>query len=221
MSSTSFPTIDEKDIRAAQAGDERALVGIIRTLEPAVRRRCMAKLSSREEAEDVTQQILVKVALQLAGLRTPTEPVFRAWYQRVTSNEIIAAYKRSARARAIAEAVSTQFPPPTRSPEAGVVAAAQLDILAQAARGLSDGDRRLYDGLVLHYSGSELAAFAGIRFSNLTNHRRRMRRELIACAQYLEVARTSNCKTLQDKIIPKGWDGTLTSTLSDEIRTHT
>src|SRR3954447_8048791 len=75
---------DERLVSTAKDGDERAFEVLYERHAPAILRYCRSLLRSREEAEDVKQEVFV---LAISALRRGAEPdAFRPWLYRVAHN---------------------------------------------------------------------------------------------------------------------------------------
>ena len=77
----------EARVRRAQDGDAAALEDVIRTIQSDVYGLALRFLWHPEDAEDATQEILIRVATRLGGFRG--DSAFRTWVYRVASNALI------------------------------------------------------------------------------------------------------------------------------------
>lgn len=84
----------EQLIPRATAGDPVAIDAIVDAIKDDVYNLSMRMLGGREDAEDATQEILIRVLKGLAGFRA--ESSFRTWVWRIATNYILRA-RRSAR----------------------------------------------------------------------------------------------------------------------------
>lgn len=78
---------DRELARRAVAGEATALEGLLRGLQPWVLRLATYMLQSRADAEDATQEILVKVATRLATFEGAS--AVRTWVYRVAVNHLV------------------------------------------------------------------------------------------------------------------------------------
>src|SRR4051794_36632524 len=75
---------DERLVKIAKEGDERAFEVLYERHSPAILRYCRSLLRSTQEAEDVKQEVFV---LAISALRRGAEPdAFRPWLYRVAHN---------------------------------------------------------------------------------------------------------------------------------------
>lgn len=82
-------TIQEtaKLVRRAQGGDEEALEAFLREIQPGIFRRFLRLLGNQADAEDMTQDILIKVLENLPDLRDPMAAP--AWVKRIVETSCI------------------------------------------------------------------------------------------------------------------------------------
>lgn len=84
--------MDEDDLQLAQNGNQEAINQMIVTYQQSVFNLCYRMLGETTEAEDATQEALVKAVL---NLRTyDTERPFKPWLLRIASNECIDRIRR-------------------------------------------------------------------------------------------------------------------------------
>lgn len=76
----------ESDVRRAQAGDRAALEAVLRAVQPDVYGVALRFLWHPQDAEDATQEILLRVANGFGGFRG--ESGFRTWCYRVACNAL-------------------------------------------------------------------------------------------------------------------------------------
>lgn len=74
-------------IPKAQSGDAAAIGELIATIKDDIYKLAMRMLGAREDAEDATQEILIKVLNGLGGFRG--ESSFRTWVWRIATNFIL------------------------------------------------------------------------------------------------------------------------------------
>jgi len=78
----------ESLVPKAKAGDRRALELLVRAVQPRVYGLALRFLWHPEDAEDATQEILIRVVTNLGGFRG--ESRFTTWLYRVTCNALVA-----------------------------------------------------------------------------------------------------------------------------------
>ena len=86
-------------VRAAQAGDADALEAVVRGLYPLVSRWALVKIGSAQDAEDVTQETMIRVSKYIN--RFESRGKITTWAYQITSNAVADHYRR-ARLRALA-----------------------------------------------------------------------------------------------------------------------
>jgi RNA polymerase sigma-70 factor (ECF subfamily) len=88
------PEFDEQTVViAAQGGDHAALSELYGHYFPRVYRYVCARLVSNEDAEDVTEEIFLKIIDNLAGYQFRGLP-FGAWVFRIARNEVVSHVRR-------------------------------------------------------------------------------------------------------------------------------
>ncbi len=83
----------------AKQGDKQALDGLIRAIQDRVYGLAMRMLCHPADAEDATQEILVKIVTHLSDFRG--ESAFSTWAYRIASNHLLTTHKRRAERREI------------------------------------------------------------------------------------------------------------------------
>src|ERR1700744_923021 len=78
---------DEELVTKAQAGDKDALEKLVRRHQPWVFNIAIRMLWHREQAEDATQEILIKVVTKLSTFRGQSQ--FRTWLYRIAVNHLL------------------------------------------------------------------------------------------------------------------------------------
>lgn len=143
-------------VRRAQQGDPSAFRELYDTHVGRVHALCLRLAGTREEAEEHTQNVFVRVWERLASFRG--ESAFSTWLHRLTVNEVLQA-RRTAGRRSVRvslvedpESLARVSMPATPSPD-----------LSQAIASLPDGARMVF---VLHdvegYQHEEIGQMLGI-----------------------------------------------------------
>ena len=115
----------EELARLAAAGDRSALEELLRLIEPRVLRQVSRCLPYRQDAEEATQDVLLKVATRIGTFEGRSR--FSTWLYEVTANQARQTY-RSLRRRAV-ESV-TDLPVERPDPRTtSVIAGSRLDLL--------------------------------------------------------------------------------------------
>jgi RNA polymerase sigma factor (sigma-70 family) len=79
---------DRQLVADALAGSQNALESLIRRHQPWIYNLAFRMVMVREDAEDVTQEVLTKMITKLAGY-DPDKGAFRTWLYRVATNHVI------------------------------------------------------------------------------------------------------------------------------------
>ncbi len=89
---------ERETIRSAQLGDAVAWERLVQGNVGWILRTCSRWVGSREKAEDVTQEVFIRVFQTLHSFRDERGG-FRAWVSRITRNMLIDTYRRESRER--------------------------------------------------------------------------------------------------------------------------
>ena len=87
-------TRDEDLVRSAQQGDRTALEDLVKRHQPWIYNIALRMVFSPQDAEDVTQEVLIKIITNLAGFKGKSQ--FRTWAYRIVANHVINMKKRRA-----------------------------------------------------------------------------------------------------------------------------
>jgi len=88
-----------RQVGRARAGDRAALEAVIRAVQPDVHRLALRFLWHPQDAEDATQEVLLRVLAGLAGFRG--DSAFRTWVYRVASNTLLSLREQRMEQRAM------------------------------------------------------------------------------------------------------------------------
>jgi len=160
----------DEDVTAAASGDRRAFERLYRTHVNRVYAICLRMLADQQLAEEVTQDVFVRVWQKLPGFRG--ESAFSTWLHRVAVNVALSRRKRASvhGARAADDDILDE------APARAVFVGERLDLDAAIA-GLPAGARRVF---VLHdvegFTHEEIGEALGITSggSKAQLHRARM-----------------------------------------------
>lgn len=119
------PELLEHTVRRAQQGERSALETVVRAIQPDVHKLALRFLCCPHDAEDASQEILIRVITGLSTFRGDSS--FRTWVYRVASNALLSLR-------------------PQRLEQQGWDFAGFATDLAQ---GLANGDDHLYDSVLL------------------------------------------------------------------------
>ena len=87
------------EVARAKAGDRNALESVVRAVQPDVYGVALRFLWHPQDAEDVTQEILIRVITGLGGFRGDSS--FRTWVYRVACNKLLTLRRQSMEHRTI------------------------------------------------------------------------------------------------------------------------
>ena len=102
-------------LTAAMSGDRRALDGLLRQIRPQVLALVRRGADDPDEAEDVTQEVLVKVTRSLGRLHTPA--CFLGWLFRIVQNELHNARRAAQSRRSVQLRLGAMGPPSAITPD--------------------------------------------------------------------------------------------------------
>lgn len=88
-----LPEIDHAWVQRAQQGELAALDRLLLVIQPAVYNLAMRMLNQREDAQDATQEILLRITTHLASFRGDSR--FATWMFRIASNHLLSARSRA------------------------------------------------------------------------------------------------------------------------------
>lgn len=92
----------ESAVARAQAGDRAALEAVVRAVQKDVHTLALRFLWHPQDAEDATQEILVRIITRIASFRG--DSAFRTWVYRVASNSLLTLRKQRMELRAMSAA---------------------------------------------------------------------------------------------------------------------
>jgi RNA polymerase sigma factor (sigma-70 family) len=97
--SVSIPISIEQNVIRAQAGDQKALQALVREIQKNIYNLAVRFLWHPQDAEDATQEILIRVITGLSSFRG--ESGFHTWVYRVASNALLTLRKQRIELQAI------------------------------------------------------------------------------------------------------------------------
>ena len=89
----------EKLVELAVMGEKEALENIVKCIQDRVYKLALRMLAHPEDADDATQEILIKIITHLSGFRK--ESMFMTWVYRISSNHLLTTRKRRAELKEI------------------------------------------------------------------------------------------------------------------------
>ena len=108
-------SIERSDLVAqAVDGDPRAVSTLLHVSRPMVLDWALSRVGCRDDAEDVTQRVLLKVYFHLRSFRR--EASFPSWLFRITANEAMGHWRQELRRRAVTAAWWSERGSPQTTP---------------------------------------------------------------------------------------------------------
>jgi RNA polymerase sigma-70 factor (ECF subfamily) len=179
--SRSPPPSDAELIRRAQEGDDDAFTALAVTWHPRVFRWACGLVDDPDDADDVAQQVLVRLYTHLGRFRGLAR--FSTWLYQVTLNAARdAERRRGRRARAVERMLTLDPPSATAALPDDHLTEGDVVVRARAALAtLPDRQRAVFDLVELQgYAPQEAAALLGISWPTARTHLLRARRALRA-----------------------------------------
>ena len=211
---------DAELARAAAAGDRRAFAAIYDRYADRLHDFCIGMLRDRDSAADCVQDTFCAAATILGDLREPDK--LRPWLYSIARHQALKSLRNRRRERPSDEL------PEMASYDAGPnTLAARLelsDLLSEAAGGLSERDRTVFELAYRHgMDEPELASALGVSQSNANTLVYRLRETVERSLGALLVSRRvrsdpARCPPLA--AILHGWDGRFTMLMRKRIARH-
>ena len=188
MGSGEQPT-DADLVRRARSGDEQAFAALVTRWHARIHRWAFAWVADADEADDVTQQVLVRLHLQLSRFRG--QAAFSTWAYQITRNAARDAFRRRRRRARALERLQAMGPADEAGPDP-TVAFEQRDAAAAARAalaGLPPRQREVFDLVDLQgHAPHEAAAVLGLSDGTVRAHLFRARRAVRAAVLALDPA---------------------------------
>ena len=132
---------DRPIVDAARTGDERAIAELYNAYFPRVYRYMLARTGNVGDAEDLTEEVFIRV-LDALGRFEWREAPFSAWLFRIAHNAIVSHQRRDG-ARGRRAPLSPTLPMKTQGPEEMVEARMTLDEVMRATENLPEAQRQV------------------------------------------------------------------------------
>ena len=134
------PDFDERAaVEAAKGGDQRALTALYEFYFPRVYRYVSGRVRSTEDAEDVTEEIFLRIIANLERFTWRGLP-FGAWVFRIARNEVASHARRQIR-RGVPAALSEAIPDDRQDHVAAYELEATLEVVRAATERLPTAQR--------------------------------------------------------------------------------
>jgi RNA polymerase sigma-70 factor (ECF subfamily) len=128
-------------VDAARAGDERALSELYQTYFPRVYRYILARTGNTYDAEDLTEEVFMKVLEAIERFQWRAAP-FSAWLFRIAHNAVIS-QRRKETARGRTSQLNDGLPVDAAGPEELVETRISLNEVMAAAQKLPEAQRQV------------------------------------------------------------------------------
>jgi RNA polymerase sigma-70 factor, ECF subfamily len=140
-----YPTLEarrERDlVDAAKIGDEEAIAELYKSYFPRVYRYMLARTGNVGDAEDLTEDVFIRVLDALERFEWRQAP-FSAWLFRIAHNAIVSHQRRDGARGKVGPLLPT-LPMKTPGPEEAVEARLALEEVMRATRNLPEAQRRV------------------------------------------------------------------------------
>ena len=157
--------IDDGTIERARAGDQQALAAVYDWYLPRVYRYVLSRLGNVAEAEDLTEDIFLRMLGAIADYKRTGVP-FSAWLFRIARNHLVSYYRKNGNRKA--DALQETMADSRHDPASIVETQLMLGEVAQAVQRLPDAQR---DVIALRFavglSIAETAQVLGKRQGNV------------------------------------------------------
>ena len=173
------PPSDAELIRRAQEGDEEAFTALAMSWHPRVFRWACGLLDDPDDADDVAQQVLVRLYTHLGRFRGLAR--FSTWLYQITLNAARDARRQRVRRTRVVERMATINPRPVTTTDPGdrMAEGDVMDRAHAALAALPARQRAVFDLVELQgYGPQEAAALLGISPPTARTHLLRARRAL-------------------------------------------
>lgn len=162
---TLSPELERALVDRARGGDSEALAALYDAYLPKVYRYIAARVGSTHEAEDLTEEVFLKVLGAISEFRWKAVP-FSAWLFRIAHNHLVSHFRRSALRKG--SQLSESMIDEDMDPPALVEARLALDEVRRATALLPDAQREVITlRFVVGLSVSETARVLGKRENNV------------------------------------------------------
>lgn len=158
--------IEREVVERARRGDQQALAHIYNCYVARVYRYVLARVGSVVEAEDLTEDVFLRMLGAISGYRIGEIP-FSAWLFRIAHNHVVSYFRKNS-VRGTPEALDDTMPDSRSDPASTVETRMMLEEVMNAARGLSDAQREVIAlRFAVGLSVAETAQVLGKREGNI------------------------------------------------------
>ena len=174
----------EAGVGAARTRDPAAVGQLVTAASKFVFRRALVQARDTADAEDVTQEVMIKMLRQLDSLPDDGARI-AAWLHRVTRNAAVDRFRRRSPLDRASDGPLADMPAPAATEPAQAAERAEMtDFLLGLLRRLPSRQREVFDlvelqGMAIMDVASELRIRASSVRGSLLKARRRLRREML------------------------------------------
>jgi RNA polymerase sigma-70 factor (ECF subfamily) len=180
-------------VRGAQAGDEAAFERLLRRHYAQIHRWALARTGDRDEADDVAQEVLVRLHRHLASFDGRSQ--FTTWLYQVTRSAAADLHRKSARRDRLAEKLKREPAPASHDPRLGDDAADEkraTGLVRTFSEELSERQREVFDLCDLQgFGAAEVSAMLKMEPVTVRSHlfraRKAIRKKILeSCPELVE-----------------------------------
>ena len=136
------PDLERTTVERARTGDQQALADIYDWYMPRVYRYVVARIGNSAEAEDLTEEVFLKMLGAIGGFRWREVP-FSSWLFRIAHNAIATHYRRSAQRGGATSELSEDMADGRPDLATSVEERITMDEVRRAAQLLPDAQREV------------------------------------------------------------------------------
>lgn len=136
------PDLERTTVDRARTGDQQALADIYDWYMPRVYRYVVARIGNSAEAEDLTEEVFLKMLGAIGGFRWREVP-FSSWLFRIAHNSIATHYRRSAQRGGATSELSEDMADGRPDLATSVEERITMDEVRRAAQLLPDAQREV------------------------------------------------------------------------------
>ena len=174
-------------VRRAKGGDADAMDQLLRVLYPLVSRWALVRMGNSDDAQDVTQEVMIRVNKYIK--RFDHRSKLTTWAYQITSNAAVDHHRRIRRREATTETgdVDSNIAAPVSvSPADGIDAADAAELVRMFFAELPEKQREVFDLADLQgYRSSEVAEMLQMNGATVRGHlfkaRRFIRKKILQC----------------------------------------
>lgn len=161
------PEVERETVDRARAGDQNALADLYDWYMPRIYRYAVARLGNVAEAEDLTEEVFLKMLGAIADFRWKEVP-FSSWIFRIAHNHIATHFRRSAQRGGPTAELSEEMVDWRATPATVVEEQITLEEVRRAAAALPEAQREVIElRFAVGLSIAETAKALGKRENNV------------------------------------------------------